>query len=372
MSYKMYCPGGHASQTGVATAMRYDDIDIISSCEKISELLKKLDSSFGPHVIPIWNSHQGSITPAEFIWDLIEDSKIKIYDLWPKKIEFWHVKRNGSKSAFGKVGSVQVAETQCSNYFLENSIELAPYGLTTTAFDDYKSGAKLDGVLIAPQTNLEPGFECVSIATANLYNFTSFITFMVEDRLTEEYEIYLTAVMIMPIDDGLGDVEQALFEGLFSRASHINEIHRLTYVVSRTGRTGLLFEGAKLFAGDILDADQISNNNIGFYEEVGVLEKSYSDELRDFFDEKFQNLNNSDFILHVGQASCMFACPLLGIYTHGYDVATVEPVVRFYISQFFEAIYNGIECTKEQMELFNRHKNTWESNQSNFIVFTQV
>jgi len=368
----VYCPGGEKSQSGVAAREKYSGIEVRSSGESIKDIKPKLDSIAGPHVVPIWNSHQGSIKTAEFIWDLIEEAKLKIYDIWAKRIEFWHVKRKSSENQFGVLGSVTVAQTQCSRYLLGSGKEFKGFTLTTEAFDKYQGGDKLDGVLIAPQSDLDDEFEVVSRDTANPNNFTTFVNFTANSELICDQAVCLTAVMIRPLNVGLGDDEQTLFESLFTYVDHVDEIPRLTFVVNRTERVGLLFEGKKLIAGDLLDAEQRDRDEIKVFEVAGSLERKYTSQLNEFFNETFPVLNGSDFILHEGQETCLFACPDLGIYTHGYDKSIVEPVIRFYISQFFKAIDDNIPCTAKQKALYDKHYSAWKAQQSNFIDFVRV
>src|ERR1700722_10599363 len=88
----IYCPGGAASQTGAAVNERYDQ-PTVHSCGKIPDVPPLLESNAGPYVIPIWNSHEGEVKAAEYVWNHIEESKIKLSDAWAKRIEFWFLKK---------------------------------------------------------------------------------------------------------------------------------------------------------------------------------------------------------------------------------------------------------------------------------------
>jgi hypothetical protein len=72
-------------------------------------------------------------------------------------------------------------------------------------------------------------------------------------------------------------------------------------------------------------------------------------------------------------STCLFACPPLGLYTHGYQVETVEPVVRFYISRLFQLWDDeALKCTQAQAEFFERHKEAWLEKGSEFMQFKVV
>jgi len=368
------CPGGAPSQTGIAVQARYPDAQI-SSCGKIPDVQRQLNTNDGPFVVPIWNSHEGEVKAADFVWNLIEAEKIRISDIWAKRIEFWFVRRIGINASHGKVGSVIVAQTQCSNFLKQNDLKLESYPLTTSAYEAYREGAELDGVLVAPgQGEGERDLEVVDKNAANLNNFTTFVR-LASSRLSvaeADPVVWLSGVAMRPLNDYLGDVEQSFFEQLFESVTALNDIPKLIFVFDRIAKVGLLFEGARLCAGDLLDAEEIESGDISIYEEAGVLSVAYTEELTQLFEREFSELQKDDFILHQGVSTCMFACPPLGLYTHGYKAETVEPVVRFYISKLFELIDNGVECTASQAQFFERHKESWQEKRSMFMEFRTV
>ncbi|MBY0576100.1 MAG: hypothetical protein K2P67_05845 [Gallionellaceae bacterium] len=368
------CPGGAASQTGSAVKQRYPDVRI-SDSGTISDVQKKLEIDGGLYVVPIWNSHQGEVKAADFVWNLIEETKIRLSDIWAKRIEFWFVRRRDVAATYRKIGSVTVAQTQCSDFLRLKSAELVHCTLTTTAHEEYRNGAEWDGVLVAPdQGENEAGFEVADKQTANSNNFTTFVRLATsrEPTSTEAANIWLSGVAMRPLGTILGDAEQSFFEQLFDSVSDLADIPRLIFVFKRTAKVGLLFEGGRLYAGDLLDAEEIEGGDISIYEDVGAMSKFYTDELCGLFRQEFPDLLQDDFVLHRGVNTCLFSCPTLGIYTHGYAVETVEPVVRFYISKLFELIDNGAKCTPAQSQLFERHKDAWQDRRSEFMQFKIV
>lgn len=368
------CPGGENSQSGSAVRQRYPQASIQDS-GTISDVQKKLEADNGLYVVPIWNSHQGEVKAADFVWNLIEDAKIKLSDIWAKRIEFWFVRRRDVTSKYGKIGSVTVAQTQCSNFLLLKNAELVHCNLTTTAHDEYRKGANWDGVLVAPgQGKNEVGFEVVDKQTANANNFTTFVKLASsrEPTFNEAASVWLSGVAMRPLGSNLGDAEQSFFEQLFDSAKSLDDIPRLIFVFKRTARVGLLFEGIRLYAGDLLDAEELESGDISVYDDAGAMSKFYTDELCSLFKHEFPDLLQDDFVLHRGVNTCLFSCPILGIFTHGYEVETVEPVVRFYINKLFELIDNGAECTPEQAQLFERHKDAWQERRSEFMQFKVV
>ncbi len=370
----IFCPGGESSQTGAAVRERYPQARI-SDCGTIPQVLEKLGVDDGPYVVPIWNSHQGEVPAADFVWNLIEEEKIKLSDIWAKRIEFWFVRRIDYAVTHGKIGSVIVAQTQCSNFLDQRNAELVRRDLTTIAHKEYREGAEWDGVLVAPnQGENEAGFEVADKQTANANNFTTFVRLASSHESTVDAAapVWLSGVAMRPLNSNLGDAEQSFFEKLFESANNLNEIPKLIFVFKRTAKVGLLFEGHRLYAGDLLDAEELESGDISIYEEAGAMSKFYTDELCSLFGQEFPALSQDDFVLHRGVSTCLFACPALGIYTHGYEVETVEPVVRFYIGKLFELVDNGAECTPAQTLFFKRHRNAWQEKKSEFMQFKVV
>lgn len=373
MQNDIFCPGGSNSQTGTAVSIRYPNSLIHNSGETISDVEALIGQKPGPYVVPIWNSHQGEIPAAMFVWNLVEEAKVKIADIWGKQIEFWFIKKNPSSNDSKLLGSVVVAETQCSEFFSENGFKLKKYPLTTAAFEGYRNGDELGGVLVAPgHGEIEVGYEIINKTTANPNNFTTFVKFSDVMDKTIESEFYLTGIAIRPLKVVLGEAEQSLFDNLFSEKSHINEVQKLIFVIKRSSKVGLLFEGQKLYSGDLLDAEELETSDIIVHEDAGKLSQLYSCELATLFQANFPHLIEEDFVLHRGVNSCLFACPPLGLFTHGYEEETVEPVVRFYINKFFELIDNGVECTSDQKSFFEKHVQAWLEKRSEFIKFKIV
>ena len=371
----IYCPGGTVSQTGTAARERYCGVNI-ESCEDIAEARESLDVNDGPYAIPIWNSNQGEVDAAKYVWDFIEEEKIKLFDLWPKRIEFWFVTKAGERTEYGKIGSVVVAETQCANFLSQQKADLDPCRLTNIAFDRYKAGAQWDGVLVAPgQGEDELGYEVVNKETANNNNFTSFVTLTPwnSNKITMvNVSSWLTGVTMSSLGASLDDDQSAFFGSIFSDSPTFLDIPKLIFVFDRIEKVGLLFEGQSFSSGDFLDAEELERGEILVHENVGELENAYTKELEALFDSEFPDLKNNDFILHRGEKTVLFACPPLGIYTHGYEEETVVPVVRLYIDKVFEFIDNGGKCAAEQTAFFNKHKSSWEKKRSEFMKFTVV
>lgn len=369
------CPGGAASQSGTAVKERYPETQI-DGCESIPKVLELLDTGNGPFVIPIWNSHEGEVLKASYFWDSIQKQSIKIEDAWAKPIDFWYVRRSGVSCSHGLVGSVEVAGTQCSEFLKMNSFELVKCALTTTAFERYTNGEKWDGVLVAPGQGNLPGFEVIEKTTANTNNFTSFVRIVPTrafNQNTQGGSNYLTGVQMRAFDFDLGSAEVEFFERLLNGVSDISKIPKLIFVFNRDSKVGMLFEGTRLYAGDLLNAEELESDSISIYEEAGETTLQYSTELESLFASNFPLLTGKDFFEHTGVKTCLFGCPPLGLYTHGYEPDAVRPVFKFYISNLFSLWDDDLlKCTDEQQQFFERHRESWLEKRSEFVEFETV
>jgi prephenate dehydratase len=374
----LFCPGGSDSQSGEAAKKRYPKAKLATCGNVIADVPKFFETNAGPCVIPIWNSHHGEIGAANFVWNQVEDAKIKLLDLWAKSIEFWFVRRIGVKTLCGKIGSVPVAASQCSGFLKKQNAELKPYSLTTVAFTEYRNGAELDGVLVAPgQGKNETGYEVLFTQTANPNNFTSFVTLAPSRMKVKRTKsiVCLTGVTMRPLDVSLKDAEQTFFSGLLDAAKDMRDIPKLIFVLKRTAKVGLLFEGPRLYRSDLLDAEEMEKGDVLVHEDAGAIRNSYAVELHKLFKKEFTTLHTDDFILHCGAGNdtCLFACPPLDLYTHGYEIKTVDPVVRFYISRLFQRWNQGeLACTADQTSFFQRHKVAWQKEGPKFIKFKRI
>jgi hypothetical protein len=371
----VFCPGGGKSQSGTAVHERYP-CATIETCGKISDVLNLIETNNGPYVIPIWNSHEGEVTAAQYVWDSITQGKIIITDAWAKTIDFWFVKSTSAETSYGIVGSVAVAGTQCSAFLKRKNLSLEKCDLTTVAFDLYLKGAKWDGVLVAPgQGEIQAGFEVIEQQTANPNNFTSFLRIIPSQALgccdlKKNYSI--TGVRMPAFGVNFGEAEQSFFDQMLGLVKDLSDMPKPIFVFKREAKVGLLFEGMKLHAADLLDAEQIEWDDVSIYEDAGVTENLYTQALSCLFKNNFPDLSQSDFILHHGVNACLFACPPLNIYTHGYQVEAVEPVIRFYISRLFKLWDDGVKCTPMQIAFFEKYQNSWREKGSQFMDFKLI
>lgn len=371
------CYAGSISQTGQAVARRFPAVTIVpySSFEEIAELLK---TAVEPIAVPVWNSHKGEIRASE-VWERVISRRACISDLWPSRIEFWLIIRCESLSKVKRVCSVHVAKEQCSKLLETLGVEFKGFDSTVEAFRAFSVESSFDAVLIAPDPKeLSDFFSIATRETANPNNFTAFALLNArgrfgDDRLPEGASF--TAVSMPAFRSSPTDDQREFFERLFQTAQDLDELPRLLFVFDRreeAASVGLLFQGPVLMESDLLSADIMEKDEIQVIEEAGNSSAKYVAELHVFLAEHFPALQDGDFIKHRGDNAWLFACPTLGIYTHGYDEEVVESAFRYYVTKVFSLLSDGLQCTPAQRLFFAVHESHWQERDTEFIEFKLV
>ena len=119
------------------------------------------------------------------------------------------------------------------------------------------------------------------------------------------------------------------------------QLPRLLFVFNRMEEEAsirIVFSGPTMSPGDLLSADVIEREQIVVVGSAGQSAAKYVVELNDFLAREFPRMQAGDFIRHRGDKTWLFACPILGIYTHGYDDGVVEPAFRYYVSKVFSLL----------------------------------
>jgi len=116
------------------------------------------------------------------------------------------------------------------------------------------------------------------------------------------------------------------------------------------------------------------SNEVEVVQGIGKTNSRYTEEVFQLFNNKFSAVVRYDFIRHknINNNTCFFACPPLGIVLHGYEDSVVEPVARLVIDKYFELYINGIECTNNQRNFFEKYKKAYYEQGMDFINFVDV
>ena len=119
------------------------------------------------------------------------------------------------------------------------------------------------------------------------------------------------------------------FNELTSFAKNSNDLPRIVFATQRApDRCGLIIESESKRLPETILSDDGYSSEIRIIPHIGSSPEKYAQRVRNFLDDKFPKALKHPFVRHIGTKTCFFACPDLGLLTHGYDVNVVEPVVR--------------------------------------------
>lgn len=375
---------GATSQTGLAAKSEFPGVEFGGEPETFDEIADGLRKKEMAAVLPRWNSHEGEIVKARAL-ELLFDGEARLHKLWPRAIVFeCLVRQQAFGDTIGRTLSVHVAETQCSRFLEESRAYFEGRPSTVDAYDEFSRDESVDAVLCAPGQNAM-GFPRLAENAANPVNFTTFALLgclgSKDWRETEWGRLYgaLTprtrayAGVQMPILVSTSDDQEQLLVDLTDGAQSIDDLPNVLFVTRRPeGACGLIIEGDIGFLGTRVILDEEYSTDILVNPDIGESPSKYRERTREFFECEFTVLASGGFMRHIGANTCLFACPPLGMITHGFDAKVVEPVFRRIISKWFELFDNGIRCTEQQRLFFEKHLNDYYDQGADFAEFVDV
>jgi prephenate dehydratase len=375
---------GPTSQTGLAAQSEFPGVTFCGNSETFDEIASGLREREMVAVLPMWNSHEGEIVKARAL-ELLFEGHARLHKLWPRAIKFECVaRREGTGEAIGRTLSVHVASTQCSRFLEERKASFEGRPSTVEAYNEFSRDPSVDAVLCAPGQNTG-GFPRLVENAANPVNFTTFALLgCISSRdwsQTKWGSLYgaLTPRVLayvgvqMPIQVSTSDDQEQLLVDLTDGAESIDDLPSVLFVTRRPeGVCGLLIEGNIGFLGTRITLDEGYSTDVLVNPDLGQSPSQYRERTREFFERGFKVLAKGEFLRHIGANTCLFACPPLGMITHGFDAKVVEPVFRRIINKWFELFDNGIKCTKRQRSFFKKHLNDYYDKGMDFVKFVDV
>jgi prephenate dehydratase len=377
---------GPTSQTGLATKEEFPGVAFRGNKESFEEIAGMIEKSAILAILPMWNSHEGEITKAKVL-GLLFENKAKLYRAWPKMIPYECIcKSNNKRGKTPKVISVHVAKTQCSKFLKKISADFIPADSTVDAYEKFHRSDDIDMVLCAPGQN-KYGHKVLCTHAENPMNFTSFAFLgclesktwshrqwgilhnLLLDQATGEYfGVQMPISTLITYED-----QEELLSALAADRGTLDEVPKVLFVTKRSpSECGLLIEsGFNTLPSHILTEGGYSSE-VKVILDVGVTNSRYPDRINSFIKRNSLTAKKCDFIRHIGTNTCFFACPVLGVVTHGFEAAIVEPVVRRVIVKLFELIDSGISCSKIQQVFFKKYKKTYYDKGIEFIKFMDI
>lgn len=377
---------GPTSQTGQATLREFPGINLVQNEPTLEEIINAVKTTKHFGVLPMWNSHVGEIKELEVLKLLFERSA-KLLRLWPSSIMFECLlsKKATVSGEIHSIISVGVAEVQCSKFIEKTGAKFTSRKSTLDAYREFRNSSNYDSVLSAPGQNKD-GFSVYSPDVANPLNFTTFA--LLNHVKSHEwqsgewgtwYNILFPEIGVffgveMPISAvSLSEDQQQLLDDLTTEATRIDDIPKVVFIARRREDScGLLFEASERVIDEDIITEEGYSAKINIIPEIGAYNKRYSERAYEYLSQHHNPILTHDFIRHHGKETCFYACPPLGLITHGFEHSVVEPVVRRIITKYFELFVSGMSCSATQHDFFERHKPSYLDKGPNFISFHDV
>ncbi len=378
---------GPKSQTGTAVreeAARCNlSIEVPENADGWNTLVARVQKENILVVLPVWNSHEGEITNSRVI-ELLMEGKATLHKLWPKQIEFECVTRGKDEKRIRTVISVPVAQTQCSAFIKRLNAKFIDGGSTVQSYARFVEDATIDAVLCVPGTGKQP-FVIYHPNAANDVNFTTFA--IIGNVITRDWvkEWGAMSRFFRPIVCSVAAVELSLFSvtsdedqtlffnELTSAVRNSADLPRILFAARRApDRCGLIVESELAQLPESIVSEDGYTSEIKILPRIGSGPERYGRRVHEFLIQRFPSTLMHPFVRHVGTKPCFFACPALGMLTHGYDLTVVEPVVRRYIAKWFQLVDDGLACTNQERKFFEKYRKAYYERAESFFDFVTV
>ncbi len=332
---KIIVYGGSKSQTGLATTKRFPKLNFEGKGETFEQIADIVIKKSALAILPVWNSHVGEISEAG-IADIVFEKGVKIQELWPGRIKFECIIRNGSKEKdIKKVISVFVARTQCSKFLKNKLFEEAKS--TVKAYKTFCKDLKFNAVLCAPGQYESNKFIRCKEDVSNPVNFTTFVLLgkvdwrkwtgkawnLLRKHGLPKNSIIFGVEMSIPTPT-LTEEQQDLFDEMTKNANSIAEIPKVVFIFKRKGsRCGMLLESKtrSLLSSPLNEEGYLTD--IKIKSDLGETNKLYTSTIVPFIKNEFNGTFRHDFIKHIGTQTCPYGCPAFNIWTHGFNATVV-------------------------------------------------
>ena len=375
---------GKDSQTGIAFKREFKDIDFEDTDFNFINIKELIQNYTLKAILPIWNSHAGEVKISHAMSMLFEE-QARLYYLWPEQIIFECLTRYNEVEP-KKLISVQVAEQQCKNFILENNyrFSLPPAPSSLDAYNLFHKDSSFGAVLCAPGSNRD-GYEVLSEDATNPINFTSFAllgSINSAEWSPEEWGAFSNNILPssrvfvalqMPISDPPTESQEALFHSLIEDASSTEDIPKVLFVAKHDfSKCRLLIESAYEIMPEIINENG-GDEDIKIIPNVGVAKKEYAEKAYRLIDTLIDT-TGLEFIEHIGVDSCFYACPALGIITHGFEKEVTKHVVLQIIKKHFDLLSNlGYSDNPSNSEnLFRKYEKQYQREGVSFIQFNSI
>jgi len=350
--------------------LTYHPMFKLHSCKKMPEVIEYIKQG-QEGFLPFWNSHAGEVTQSTVI-DSLDNEEVMVTEMLPEEIKFSCISKQDTRVIKeDKVISVHVAEQQCSAFINETGIVFTPGASTTQAFDRFKK-EDFKAFLGAKENIEDTAFHLYQENVSNPYNFTSFALLQKYSPQIEGEKILSLVEMPNPSEND-GSIQHMFLDTLFGDSGEsMDDLAKPTFIrLKEDGRIHLIIEHHDEAGEDIIseDSDELEVTT----KKIGSLDKPYGLLAKNMLSNTF-GLNNGshDFLKHIGTQSCLFFCPALNIYLHGYNAGIVEDFIRRVLEKYFVKYSEGLSINGEQQVFFDRNFDAFKASSMREFEFVDI
>lgn len=373
---------GPSSQTGLAFKEEFKEVSFDNSELSFDEIRTQLLTQLKIAALPVWNSHVGEITYSNAL-KMVFSEEAFIYHLWPAKIVFECLYREGDKLGNDLI-SVSVVKQQCSQFIQKHAFSFVDGKSTVQAYKKFNEDKNIRAVLCAPGTNIH-GHKVLESDAANPLNFTTFGILATYDSnmwtKNEWQEFYdkihpvslkFSAIQ-MPIVNSLSDAQEILFDSFIEDAKSSDDIPKILFVSRyEESKCRLLIQGSTDIVPEII-TEAGADEDIKIIPNVGSTKEEYSKKAFELIMD-MKNIDEKDFIENIGENTCFYACPALGILMHGFEKELTALIFRHLIKKHFELLSKlGTADNPSNAErIYLKYKDKYQKSGMDFIEYSTI
>lgn len=317
----------------------------------LSGKINKIDTA----VVPIWNSHSGTINMDQETRtvDMLTGKAGDVVDLWGDRIMFALGVKGFRLLSRYNVYSAIVAEQQCSQFLNKEKIinkkRFFPESTTTNAYKAFSSKArKGDGILCSRELLDVHKVKIIKYDVANRYNITAFFTFNTlpcSRRNGSNFSLGCISMNLsgnsLPYD--FIDYWKGIAQSSANAASA--DIPKIIFVVRYNESKALVLLEMPTHDPSIDPWEMPeSGSTLNSFGQVGIIGTSFNQNIKELLINSFKVRENMSVFYGTGQkGSYLWSCPSLDISVHGFDPDLVKDCARIQVLHLKNLMNYGVD-----------------------------
>jgi prephenate dehydratase len=322
-------------------------------------------------VVPIWNSHSGTINMDQETRtvNMLTGKAGGVVDLWGDRIMFALGVKGLKLLSKYNVYSVRVAEQQCSQFLNKEEIikekRFLPADTTTDAYKAFSSRArKGDGILCSRELLDVYKVKIIKYDVANRYNITAFFTFNTLPYLRRNGSNFSLGCIGMNLSGNALPYDFIDYWKGIAQSSvnvHSADIPKIIFVVRYEESKALVLLEMPTHDSSIDPWEMPgSGSSLNSFGQVGIIGTSFNQNIKELLINSFKVKEDRPVFYGTGQkGSYLWSCPSLDISVHGFDPDLVKDCARIQVLHLKNLMNYGVDFPSPAAKILA----SFESNQ---------